>query len=81
MDMIFRGEDCRVRADHAPTNFTTRKHMAHNLIRKAPGQSRPLPRVPRKTPHRMRFSPDSPVSIGRAFLPLAKAKGSVRAFR
>ena len=25
-------------ADHAPANFTTVKHMAHNLIRKAPGK-------------------------------------------
>jgi predicted transposase YbfD/YdcC len=38
MDMIFRDDECRVRTDHAPANFTTIKHMAHNLIRKAPGK-------------------------------------------
>ena len=38
MDMIFRDDECRVRADHAPANFTTLKHMAHNLIRRAPGK-------------------------------------------
>ena len=39
MDMIFRDDECRVRTDHAPANFTTIKHMAHNLLRKAPGKS------------------------------------------
>jgi transposase InsO family protein len=38
MDVIFRDDECRVRTDHAPANFTTLKHMAHNLIRKAPGK-------------------------------------------
>ena len=38
MDMVFRDDECRVRSDHAPANFTTLKHMAHNLIRKAPGR-------------------------------------------
>ena len=38
MDMIFRDDECRVRTDHAPANFTTIKHMAHNLIRKASGK-------------------------------------------
>src|SRR5712672_2827669 len=38
MDMIFRDDECRVRTDHAPANFTTIKHMALNLIRKAPGK-------------------------------------------
>lgn len=37
MDMIFRDDECRIRTQHAPANFTTLKHMAHNLIRKAPG--------------------------------------------
>jgi len=37
MDMIFRDDECRMRTDHAPGNFTTFKHMAHSLIRKAPG--------------------------------------------
>jgi predicted transposase YbfD/YdcC len=39
MDMIFRDDECRVRTDHAPANFATIKHMAHNLIRKAPGKA------------------------------------------
>ena len=34
MDMIFRDDECRVRTNHAPANFTTIKHMAHNLIRR-----------------------------------------------
>jgi predicted transposase YbfD/YdcC len=38
MDMTFRDDECRVRTNHAPANFTTVKHMAHNLIRKAPGK-------------------------------------------
>ena len=38
MDMVFRDDECRIRTDHAPANFTTLKHMAHNLIRKAPGK-------------------------------------------
>ena len=38
MDMVFRDDECRLRTDHAPANFTTIKHMAHNLIRKAPGK-------------------------------------------
>jgi predicted transposase YbfD/YdcC len=39
MDMLFRDDECRVRTNHAPANFTTIKHMAHNLLRKAPGKS------------------------------------------
>ena len=38
MDMVFRDDECRVRTEHAPANFTTIKHMAHNLIRRAPGK-------------------------------------------
>jgi predicted transposase YbfD/YdcC len=38
MDMIFRDDECRVRTQNAPANFTTLKHMAHNLIRKAAGK-------------------------------------------
>src|SRR5271157_1585877 len=38
MDMAFRDDECRVRTNHAPANFTTVEHMAHNLIRKAPGE-------------------------------------------
>jgi predicted transposase YbfD/YdcC len=36
MDMVFRDDECRIRTDHAPANFTTLKHIAHNLIRRAP---------------------------------------------
>jgi predicted transposase YbfD/YdcC len=39
MDMLFRDDECRVRTSHAPAKFTTIKHMAHNLLRKAPGKS------------------------------------------
>ena len=35
MDMMFRDDECRVRTDHAPANFTTIRHMAHNLLRTA----------------------------------------------
>jgi hypothetical protein len=69
MDMIFRDDECRIRTEHAPANFTTLKHMAHNLIRKAPRQAK-LPRqtqnrrlgrrLHRKSHCRMIFSPDSP---------------------
>jgi predicted transposase YbfD/YdcC len=38
MDMVFRDDECRVRTDHAPVNFTTSKRIALNLIRKAPGK-------------------------------------------
>jgi len=35
LDMVFRDDECRLRTDHAPANFTTLKHMALNLIRRA----------------------------------------------
>jgi predicted transposase YbfD/YdcC len=35
MDMVFRDDECRLRTDHAPANFTTIKHIALNLIRGA----------------------------------------------
>ena len=38
MDMVFRDDECRLRTDHAPANFTTIKHIALNLIRRAPGK-------------------------------------------
>jgi len=38
MDMVFRDDECRVRTDNAPANFTTIKHIAANLLRKAPGK-------------------------------------------
>lgn len=39
LDMVFRDDECRLRTDHAPANFCTIKHMAHNLIRLAPGKA------------------------------------------
>ena len=39
LDMVFRDDECRVRTEHAPANFTTIKHMAHNLLRLAPGKA------------------------------------------
>jgi len=38
MDMVFRDDECRIRTEHAPANFAALRHMAHNLIRKAPGK-------------------------------------------
>jgi predicted transposase YbfD/YdcC len=38
MDMVFRDDECRVRTDHAPANFTTLKHMATNLLRRSPSK-------------------------------------------
>ena len=38
MDMTFRDDECRIRTEHAPANFTTLRHIAHNLIRKAAGK-------------------------------------------
>ena len=35
MDMTFRDDESRVRTNHAPANFTTIKHIAHNLLRQA----------------------------------------------
>jgi predicted transposase YbfD/YdcC len=38
MDMVFRDDECRVRTNHSPANFTTIKHMAYNLLRKPSGK-------------------------------------------
>jgi len=38
MDMVFRDDECRVRTNHAPANFTTVKHMACNLLRRPSGK-------------------------------------------
>ena len=38
MDCVFRDDECRVRTDHAPVNFTTIKHIAHNLLRRHPAK-------------------------------------------
>jgi predicted transposase YbfD/YdcC len=47
MDMVFRDDECRVRTENAPANFTTLKHMAQNLIKKSPGKD--SQRLKRKT--------------------------------
>ena len=38
MDMVFRDDECRVRKDHAPANFTTIEHAAFNFPKRAPGK-------------------------------------------
>jgi predicted transposase YbfD/YdcC len=38
MDMVFRDDERRVRTNHAPANFTTIKHMAHNLLQRPASQ-------------------------------------------
>ena len=47
MEMVFRDDECRVRTENAPANFTTLKHMAQNLIKKSPGKD--SQRLKRKT--------------------------------
>ena len=57
MDMVFRDDECRLRTEHAPANFTTTKHIALNLIRRAKQDFNPPPKkslgrwFPRK-PHK-----------------------------
>ncbi len=48
MDMMFRDDECRVRTDNAPANFTTIKHMALNLIRLKSSGNKDSLRVRRK---------------------------------
>jgi len=48
MDMMFRDDECRVRTDNAPANFTTIKHMALNLIRLKSSSKKDSLRVRRK---------------------------------
>ena len=38
LDMVFRDDECRLRTDSAPANFTTIKHIALNLLRRATRQ-------------------------------------------
>jgi predicted transposase YbfD/YdcC len=38
MDMVFGDDECRIRKNNAPANFATVKHMASNLLRRAPGK-------------------------------------------
>jgi predicted transposase YbfD/YdcC len=48
MDMMFRDDECRIRTDNAPANFTTIKHMALNLIRRKASGKKDSLRVRRK---------------------------------
>ena len=38
MDMVFRDDECRISTGHAPANFATVKHVAHNLMRRSPAK-------------------------------------------
>jgi len=38
MDMVFRDDECRIRKNNAPANFAAMKHVASNVLRKAPGK-------------------------------------------
>ena len=38
MDMVFHDDECRISTGHAPANFTTVKHVAHNLMRRSPAK-------------------------------------------
>ena len=38
MDCVFRDDECRIRTNHAPANFTIIKHVAHNLLRLHPAK-------------------------------------------
>ena len=47
MDMMFRDDECRIRTEHAPANFTTLRHMANNLYRRS--SAKDSMRLKRKT--------------------------------
>ena len=36
--MTFSDDECRVRTDNAPANLAVIRHMAQNLMRRAPGK-------------------------------------------
>lgn len=38
LDMVFRDDECRIRKQNAPANFTTIKHMASNFLRAIQGK-------------------------------------------
>ena len=48
MDTMFRDDECRVRTNHDPANFTTIKHTALNLIRRKASGKKDSLRVRRK---------------------------------
>lgn len=39
MDIVFRDDECRIRKKHGPANFVTIKHLAQNMLRKAPSKA------------------------------------------
>ena len=44
---MFRDDECRIRTEHAPANFTTLCHMANNLYRRS--SAKDSMRLKRKT--------------------------------
>ncbi len=36
LDVVFREDDCRIRKDHAPANFSVLRRIAMNLLRQEP---------------------------------------------
>jgi hypothetical protein len=80
MDTLFRDDECRIRTDHAPANFTTLRHIAHNLIRSSrqrqlasQTQGRRMG-LPCKSNRRMIFSPDSPGPATRGGEPMQRSR-------
>lgn len=71
MDMVFRDDECRLRADHAPANFCTIKHMAQNLVRRAPGKNslrlkqKPQPGMKNSSPHSSQVEQIHPIPLPR----------------
>lgn len=39
MDIVFRDDECRIRKKHGPANFVTIKHIAQNMLKKAPSKA------------------------------------------
>jgi hypothetical protein len=72
MDMLFRDDECRVRTNHAPADFTPIKHMAHKPATQGIGEDfleeqaqgrRMGPRLPGKPRHGVKTSSDSPGNL------------------
>ena len=69
MEMVFRDDECRVRTENAPANFTTLKHIGAESDQKIARQGLAAPkaqnrrlgrRFSRKPHRRWKPSPDSP---------------------
>lgn len=39
MDIVFRDDECRIRKKHGPANFVIIKHLAQNMLKKAPSKA------------------------------------------